>query len=262
MSNFDPNSGARWGQNMAQVGVRTQVDQGLRTYMLGVYNYMMLGLAVTALVAMMVNYFVVAKAPGEAVGMMGSVAITAFGAALYTSALKWVVIFLPLVFVMIFSFALNRLSIPAAQMLFLTFAAAMGLSLASLLLIYTGESVVRAFFITSAAFGGLSLYGYTTQRDLSAMGSFLVMGVIGLVIASLVNMFVQSSALQFGLSCLTVLIFSGLTAYDTQTIRQMYLAGEDYVASSRKSIYAALTLYLDFINIFMALVQLTGTRRD
>jgi FtsH-binding integral membrane protein len=169
---------------------------------------------------------------------------------------------LPFAFIMLFSFKINSLSASSARLLFLAFAAAMGLSLSSLLMVYTGQSVAQAFFITSGAFAGLSLYGYTTKRNLSAMGSFLVMGVWGLVIASLVNLFVQSTMVQFGLNILAVGIFSGLTAYDTQTIRQMYLSSDDYETATKKSVNGALTLYLDFINIFVSLLQLMGDRRN
>jgi FtsH-binding integral membrane protein len=154
------------------------------------------------------------------------------------------------------------MSASSARALFFAFAAAMGLSLSSILLIYTGNSVARAFFITSAAFGGLSVYGYTTKRDLSPMGSFLIMGVIGLVIAGVVNLFVQSSAFQFGLSILSVLIFSGLTAWDTQAIKEMYYESDSYEVATKKSVNGALMLYLDFINIFQSLLFLSGDRNN
>ena len=160
-----------------------------------------------------------------------------------------------------FSFKINTMAASTARTLFFAFAAVMGLSLSSILLIYTGSSIARAFFITSATFGALSLYGYTTKKDLSAMGSFLIMGVIGIIIASIVNLFVQSSMFQFGLSILTVLVFAGLTAWDTQSIKAMYLESDHFEVATKKSINGALMLYLDFINIFMALVQLTGDRR-
>ncbi len=188
--------------------------------------------------------------------------LSSFGAAIYLSPLKWLVILAPLAFVLFFSIRINQMSAASARALFYVFSAAMGLSLSSILLIYTGTSVARAFFITSAAFGGLSLYGYTTKRDLSPIGSFLIMGLIGLVVASLVNLFLQSPAFQYGLSILTVLIFSGLTAWDTQSIKEMYLASDDYEVATKKSVNGALRLYLDFINIMQALLFLTGSRND
>jgi FtsH-binding integral membrane protein len=168
----------------------------------------------------------------------------------------------PVGFVLFFSFRIDRMSAASAKTMFLAFSAVMGLSLSSILLVYTGTSIARAFFITSASFGALSLYGYTTKRDLSAFGSFLVMGLIGLVLASVVNLFVQSSAFQFGISILSVLIFAGLTAWDTQTIKDMYYASDDYEVATKKSVNGALMLYLDFINIFTSLLQLTGQRND
>jgi hypothetical protein len=261
MSDFDRNVSARWGQGVARAG-RAEIDQGLRTYMLGVYNNMIVGLALTGLVALGVNMLSVASDPSMAVAMMGKIPLTAFGAALYGSPLKWVVMLLPLAFVFFFSFRINQLSASAARALFFVFAASIGLSLSAVLLVFTGASVARAFFVTSAAFAGLSVYGYTTRRDLSAFGSFLVMGLIGLIIASLVNLFVQSTAFQFGLSILSVLIFSGLTAWDTQSIKEMYYADDDYETATKKSVNGALMLYLDFINIFQSLLYLTGTRNE
>ena len=255
MSDYDRNA-VRWGQGAAQSRSAT-VDQGLRAYMLGVYNNMIVGLVLTGLVAYGANVLaVVHDATGHITGL------TPLGAALYTSPLKWVVMLAPLAFVFFFSFKLNTLSASSARTLFFVFSAAMGLSISSVLLVYTGASVYRAFFITAAAFGGLSLYGYTTRRDLSPIGSFLIMGVIGLVLAGVVNMFVQSSGFQLALSGLTVLIFAGLTAYDTQAIKEMYFAGDGYEVMTKKSINGALMLYLDFINIFMALLQLTGQRNN
>ena len=168
----------------------------------------------------------------------------------------------PLGFVLFFSFRVNQMSASSARTLFYVFSAVMGLSLSSILLVYTGGSVARAFFITAAAFGGLSLYGYTTKRDLGPMHSFLVMGLIGLIVAGIVNMFVGSSAFQLGLSALTVLIFAGFTAYDTQSIKEMYWASDSHEVATKKSVFGALRLYLDFINIFVALLNLTGSRNN
>jgi FtsH-binding integral membrane protein len=257
MSNFDRNA-APWSRGYTRTGA--DVDQGLRAFMLGVYNNMTIGLALTGLVALGANMLAVSALPTPY--QLGShIYLTSFGAAIYSSPLRWVIMFAPLAFVLFFSFKINTMAASTARTLFFAFAAVMGLSLSSILLIYTGSSIARAFFITSATFGALSLYGYTTKKDLSAMGSFLIMGVIGIVIASIVNLFVQSSAFQFGLSILTVLVFAGLTAWDTQSIKAMYLESDQYEVATKKSINGALMLYLDFINIFMALVQLTGDRR-
>ncbi len=255
MSDYDRNAGLRWGTSAGRAGA-TEIDQGLRSYMLGVYNYMTLGLGVTGLVAYG------AKMLTTTTTVAGKMALTPLGQTLYQSPVKWLVMLAPLAFVFIFSFNIHRMSAAAARNMFIAFAAVMGLSLSTLLLVFTGESVARAFFITAATFGGLSLYGYTTRRDLSAFGSFLVMGVIGLIIASLVNMFVQSSLMQFGLSILSVLIFAGLTAWDTQSIKEMYYASDDYETATKKSVNGALMLYLDFVNIFQSILSLTGSRND
>jgi uncharacterized protein len=261
MSDYDRNPSARWGQGAARIG-RAEIDQGLRSYMLGVYNNMVVGLALTGVVALGVNMLAVTTDPAQAVGHAGHLMLTSFGVALYFSPLHWLVMLLPLAFILFFSFRINRMSASSARTLFFAFAAAMGLSLSSILLIYTGTSIARAFFITAAAFGGLSLYGYTTRRDLRPMGAFMVMGLIGLVIAMLVNLFLHSTGLQFALSFLSVLIFSGLTAWDTQAIKEMYYASDGYEIAVKKSVNGALMLYLDFINIFVALLQLTGGGRN
>jgi FtsH-binding integral membrane protein len=253
--------GAAPGAGLARTEV--QVDQGLRAFMLGVYNNMTMGLAVSALVALGVNMLAVADSPGEAVGRLAGVPLTQFGATLYTTPLMWIVALAPLAFIFFFSFRMDRMSAATARTTFLAFAAVMGASLSTLLIRYTGASVVQVFFITAAAFGGLSLYGYTTQRSLSGMGSFLLMGLIGLIIASLVNIFLASSALQFAISLIGVLIFAGLTAYDTQKLKEMYLYGNyDGEAAAKVSIFGALTLYLDFINMFQFLLALFGQQRS
>jgi FtsH-binding integral membrane protein len=235
-------------QGRVQTG--EMIDQGLRTYMLKVYNLMAVGLAITGLAAYFAFTFAVSD--GQ---------LTAFGAAIYTSPLKWVVIFAPLAMVFFLSFRINKMSVSAAQTTFAVYAALVGLSLSSIFLIYTGQSVVQTFFVTAASFGALSLYGYSTKRDLSAMGSFLMMGLFGLIIASVVNIFLASSAMQFAISVIGVLIFAGLTAYDTQRIKEMYYAADDATTAGRKAIMGALTLYLDFINLFMFLLQFMGDRR-
>jgi FtsH-binding integral membrane protein len=187
--------------------------------------------------------------------------LTSFGNLIFASAFKWVVIFAPLGMVFFLSARINSMSLSGAQIAFWVFAALMGLSLGSIFLVYAHASIARVFFITAASFGALSLYGYTTQRDLSAWGSFLFMGLIGIIIAMLVNLFLASSALQFAISVIGVLIFAGLTAYDTQQIKEMYYAGDDGTVAGRKAVMGALRLYLDFINLFMMLLQLFGDRR-
>jgi len=261
MSDFDRNT-APLGQGAARAGRVAEIDQGLRSYMLGVYNNMVIGLGITGLFAYGVNKLAVTNDASQAVARFGHVLLTQFGEALYLSPLRWLVILAPLAFVLFFSFRINQMTAQAARALFFVFAAAMGLSMSTLVLIYTGSSIARAFFITAGAFGALSLYGYTTPRSLSAMGSFLIMGLFGLIIASVVNLFVHSSAFQFGLCILSVLIFAGLTAWDTQSIKEMYFASDDYQTATKKSVNGALRLYLDFINIFQSLLMLTGSRNN
>jgi FtsH-binding integral membrane protein len=181
---------------------------------------------------------------------------------MFVSPLKWLFILAPLAMVFVISAGINRLQPATAQMLFWVFSALMGISLSSIFLVYTHTSIVRVFFITAATFGALSLYGYTTRRDLGPMGAFMVMGLFGLVIAMLVNLFLQSTGFQFALSILSVLIFSGLTAWDTQAIKAMYFAGDTYEMAHKKSINGALRLYLDFINMFQAILMLTGSQRN
>ncbi len=241
-----------------------QVDEGLRAFMLGVYNNMVLGLGISAMVALGVNMLAVADSPAEAAARLGnSVYLTSFGRTLYTTPLMWVFALAPLAFIFFFSFRMDRMSAASARGTFFAFAAVMGASLSTLLIRYTGASVVQVFFITAAAFGALSLWGYTTNRSLSGMGSFLIMGLVGLILASIVNIFVASSALQFGISVIGVLIFAGLTAYDTQKLKEMYLYGNyDAEAAAKVSVFGALTLYLDFINMFQFLLALVGNRNE
>jgi uncharacterized protein len=227
------------------------IDEGLRAYMLKVYNLMALGLVITGLAAW--GAFQLAVSDGQ---------LTAFGQLIYASAFRWVVIFAPLAMVFFLSFRINNMSVSAAQITFWVYAALVGLSLSTIFLVYTAQSITQTFFVTAAAFGALSLYGYTTRRDLSAMGSFLIMGVFGIIIAMLVNIFLQSSALQFAISVIGVLVFSGLTAYDTQKIKEMYWEGDDVLVAGRKAIMGALRLYLDFINLFMFLLQFLGNNRQ
>jgi uncharacterized protein len=226
------------------------IDQGLRAYMIKVYNLMAMGLVITGLAAW--GAFQFAVQDGQ---------LTAFGTLIYASPFKWVVVLAPLALVFLLGFRIDRMSVSAAQTTFWVYAGLVGLSLSTIFLVYTGTSITQTFFVTAASFGALSLYGYTTRRDLSAFGSFLVMGVFGLVIAMLVNLFLQSSALGFAISAIGVLVFAGLTAYDTQRIKEMYFEGDAEVVAGRKAIMGALRLYLDFINLFMFLLQFLGDRR-
>lgn len=225
------------------------IDEGLRNFMLKIYNYMAGGLSATALVA-----WFVASSP--------AILRLFFMPTGGYSALGWLALFAPLILVFAFGWVLNRGSIKQVQAMFWGYSALMGISLAPIFLVYTGTSIARVFLITAATFGGLSLYGYTTKKDLSGWGSFLVMGVIGLIIASIVNIFLKSTGLSYALSYLTVFIFAGLTAYDTQTLKSMYFASSYHEeAAARGAIAGALSLYLDFINMFMALLRLMGDRR-
>jgi FtsH-binding integral membrane protein len=254
MSDYDRLANARLGAGVARSGA---IDQGLRAYMIGVYNYMMVGLGLTGLVAYGAYKFaVVESATGHIAGL------TPFGEAIYTSPLRWLVIFAPLGLVIAISAGRNSMSVGAARSVFLAFAALIGLSLSTIFVVYTQASIARVFFETAAAFGALSLYGYTTTRSLSAMGSFMAMGLFGLVIASVVNIFLQSTGLQWALSVVGIVVFAGLTAWDTQAIRENYYSGDAYEASEKKAIYGALTLYLDFINMFQFLLSMFGSRRD
>jgi FtsH-binding integral membrane protein len=254
MQPFEQNRYA-WGTTVARTQV--EVDQGLRAFMLGVYNHMVLGLAVTGLVAL--GTYMLATTTG----VNGRTALTPFGQAIYLSPLKWVVMLAPLGFVFFMSFRMEQMASATARTLFLVFAAVMGLSLSSIFVVFTGQSITQVFFITAAAFGALSLYGYTTQRSLSAMGSFLIMGLFGLIIASLVNLFMQSGALQFAISVIGVLIFAGLTAWDTQRLKEMYIYGNmDGETAAKASIFGALSLYLNFINMFQMLLSLFGNRNE
>ena len=237
------------------------IDQGLRAYMLKVYNLMGLGLAITGLAAFGTMMLATTNDPALAVATLGNgKMLTSLGATLYGSALRWVIMLAPLGMVFYLSARVHTMSVSGAQTAFWVFAGLMGLSLSSIFLVYTSASIVQTFFVTAAAFGALSLYGYTTKRDLTAMGTFLIMGVFGLIIAMVVNIFLQSSALQFAISAIGVLIFSGLTAYDTQKIKEMYFDGDDALVSGRKAIMGALTLYLDFINLFSFLLHFMGNR--
>lgn len=245
----------RYGQTVGRADAAV-IDEGLRAYMIRVYNYMASGVAITGIVAYAIySMAVVTGADGTITGL------TPFGTFMYASAFKWVVIFAPLAMVFFLSLRIENMSVGTAQGLFWLFSALMGASISSIFLVYAGESIARVFFITAAAFGALSLWGYTTKKDISGWGSFLFMGLIGIILASLVNLFIGSTALQFAVSVIGVLVFAGLTAYDTQQIKEMYSAQDDGTIAGKKAVMGALRLYLDFINLFMMLLQLFGDRR-
>ena len=244
-------------------GVRTaQIDAGLRTHMNKVYGTMSVGMVITALA----SWAIAGLAVTDAATMYQIGAdkyLTDFGYALYASPLKWLVMFLPLVMVFAFGAMINRLSAAGAQLFFYAFAAAMGVSISWIFTVFTGFSIVQVFLITAIAFAGLSLWGYTTKKDISGWGAFLIMGVIGLLVASIVNIWLASPAIMFAVSAIGVLIFAGLTAYDTQNIKNTYLAHAhhgDQEWLEKAGIMGALNLYLDFINMFMFLLQLFGNR--
>ena len=238
-----PKYGYGWQTGAGRID-RTLVDEGLRRHMLRVYNYMGLGLVVTGLVA-------------YAVGTTPALYVPIF-----STPLKWVVMLAPLAFVLFFSFRMQSMSAAGAQGMFWAFCAVMGLSMASIFLVFTGTSIARTFFIASAMFGTTSLYGYTTKRDLSRFGSFLIMGLIGVVIASLVNIFLASSMLQFVVSIVGILVFVGLTAWDTQSIKERYAENFDAQSQQKLAVFGAFSLYLNFINIFQLLLNFTGQRED
>jgi uncharacterized protein len=261
MSDLDRNYASPFGRAATRADAAT-VDAGLRAYMLRIYNYMVIGLAITGFSALGVYMAAVNNGAAGAAGRVGNTYLTSFGVAMFVSPLKWLFILAPLAMVFVISFGIQRLRPATAQMLFWAFAALMGISLSSIFLVYTHTSIVRVFFITAASFGALSLYGYTTKRDLTGMGSFLIMGLFGVIIASLVNLFLASSMLQFIVSVVGVLVFAGLTAWDTQRLKNEYIygyAGEGDVAE-RSAILGALSLYLNFINLFTLLMQLLGQR--
>lgn len=233
---------ARLSLGTAAVG-QAAVDEGLRAYMLRVYNYMASGVALSGIVAALV-----ASSP-------------ALLQAIYGTGLFWIVILAPFGFLLVLAFGLNRLSVAAVQALFWAFAAVMGAWLSSIFLAYTGTSIVRVFFITTATFAAMSLYGYTTKRDLTGMGNFMLMGLWGIIIASVVNFFLASSALHFAISVIGVLVFVGLTAYDTQKIREMYFEADGADVATKKAVMGALVLYLDFILLMVTLLRLFGERR-
>ena len=252
MSDFDRNVAAR---GFGAAGTAAAIDAGLRAYMLRIYNYMAAGVALTGVVAYLTfNAAVVDTSAAQLV-------LTPFGQTIYGGPLMIALFLGTLGIVFFLSFRINKLQASTALMLFMAYAALLGLMLSSVMLTYTGTSIARTFFISAASFGALSLYGYTTQRDLSPIGSFLIMGLFGLILAMIVNMFLQSSGLGFAISAIGVLIFAGLTAWDTQKIKEMYDSNDDGTVSGRKSVMGALTLYLDFINLFLFMLRFMGDRR-
>jgi len=262
MSDLDRNYASPFGRAAGRTDAAA-VDAGLRAYMLRIYNYMTIGLAITGLAALGVYMAAVTSDPSVGAVRIGSSYLTPFGYAMFVSPLKWVFMLAPLAMVFAISFGINRLRPATAQLLFWIFSALMGISLSSIFLVYTHTSIVRVFFITAATFGALSLYGYTTKRDMSGMGSFLFMGLIGIIIASLVNLFLASSMLQFIVSVVGVLVFAGLTAWDTQRLKNDYIYGyasQGGDIAERAAITGALSLYLNFINLFTLLLQLLGQR--
>jgi len=256
MSDFDRNYAAARGFGADRA---VAIDAGLRAHMIRVYNYMAGGVALTGIVA----WLAYQAAGGDAIQVSGRVVsgLTPFGVAIFQGPLMWILLFAPLGLVFFLSFRISHLQATTARLLFFVYAALLGLSLASIFLVYTHTSLARVFFITAASFGALSMWGYTTQRNLDAMGSFMIMGLFGLIIASLVNIFLASSGLNWAISVLGVLIFAGLTAWDTQKIKEMYSPMDDGTVAGRKAVMGALALYLDFINMFLFLLRLFGDRR-
>lgn len=251
MSDFDRNLAARSGYRTDQVAI----DAGLRAYMIRVYNYMAAGVALTGVVSWLTFSAAVVQ------NSSGQLTLTPFGQAIYSGPLTIILLLGTLGMVFFMSFRINRLQPSTALALFLVYAGLLGLMLSSVFLEYTGASITRTFFISAASFGALSLYGYTTQRDLSPIGSFLIMGLFGLIIAMVVQMFLKSAGLDFAISAIGVLIFAGLTAWDTQRIKEMYSANDDGTVTGRKAVMGALSLYLDFINLFLFMLRFMGNRR-
>ena len=247
------------------VGARAaQIDEGLRAHMNKVYGTMSVGMLITALAAWAIAGLATTTDPNLAVDTMrNGTMLTGLGAAIYTSALKWVVMFAPLAMIFAFGAVMKRASASAAQLFFFVFATLIGVSLSSIFIFYTSYSIVQTFLVTAIAFAGLSLWGYTTKKDISGWGSFLIMGVIGILIASIVNIFLGSPAVMFTISILGILIFAGLTAYDTQNIKNTYLAHAhhgDQEWLDKSAIHGALNLYLDFLNMFQFLLMFMGNQ--
>ena len=257
MADYDRNAYAPYAAGMGRSMSAAQYDAGLRSYMLGIYNHMSIALAISGLVA--IGAFML----GTTTGVNGRLALTPFGQAIWLSPLKWVIMLAPLGFVLLLSFRWERMSYSALLGTFYSFAAIMGLSLSSVFVIYKLGSIAQVFFITAAAFGALSLFGYTTKKDLSGMGKFMLMGLFGLIIASIVNIFMKSGPLQFAINVIGVLVFAGLTAWDTQRLKEEYdVVAGDQTLMQKWSLMGALTLYLNFINMFQMLLALFGVRNE
>jgi FtsH-binding integral membrane protein len=262
MSDLDRNYASPFGRAAGRADAAT-VDAGLRAYMLRIYNYMTIGLAITGLAALGIYMLAVADGSSADAIRIGKLYLTPIGYQIYVGPLKWLFMLAPLGMVFAISAGINKFKPATTQMLFWLFSALMGVSLSSIFLVYTHTSIVRVFFITAASFGALSLFGYTTKRDMTGMGSFLLMGLFGIIIASLVNIFIASSALQFVVSVIGVLVFAGLTAWDTQRLKNDYIYGyasQGGDVAERAAISGALSLYLNFINLFTLLLQLLGQR--
>ncbi|MFN7319886.1 MAG: Bax inhibitor-1/YccA family protein [Methylobacterium sp.] len=257
MADYDRNAYAPYAAGMGRSMSAAQYDAGLRSYMLGIYNHMSIALAISGLVA--IGAFML----GTTTGANGRLALTPFGQAIWLSPLKWVIMLAPLGFVLLLSFRWERMSYSALLGTFYSFAAIMGLSLSSVFVVYKLGSIAQVFFITAAAFGALSLFGYTTKKDLSGMGKFMLMGLFGLIIASIVNIFMKSGPLQFAINVIGVLVFAGLTAWDTQRLKEEYdVVAGDQTLMQKWSLMGALTLYLNFINMFQMLLALFGVRNE
>lgn len=253
--------------NSVRSGVGTQaaaIDQGLRAHMNKVYGTMSVGMLITALAAWAISNLATTGDPANAVAQMGNgTLLTGLGAAIYTSPLRWVIMFAPLLMVFGFGAAANRMSAGGAQILFYAFAALIGLSLSSIFIFYTSFSIVQTFLVTAIAFAGLSLWGYTTKKDISGWGAFLVMGLIGLMVVMVVNIFLGSPALMFAISAIGLLIFAGLTAYDTQNIKNQYVANAhhgDQEWLDKSATFGALNMYLNFLNMFQFLLMFMGSQ--
>ncbi|MBI3434012.1 MAG: Bax inhibitor-1/YccA family protein [Proteobacteria bacterium] len=251
MSDHDRNAAYARGIDVSRSAA---IDAGLRAHMISVYNYMAAGVALTGVAAWLTFSASVESTTGALV-------LTPFGRAMFGGPLFFVILLAPLALVFFLSFRIGHIAVSTARVLFFVYAGLLGLSLASIFLVYTDASITRVFFISAASFGALSLWGYTTQRDLTGMGSFLIMGLFGIIIASVVNMFLKSSGLDWALSVMGVVVFAGLTAWDTQKIKEAYDPMDDGTVGGRKAIMGALSLYLDFINLFLSLLRLMGDRR-
>ena len=256
MSDFDRNAVAGRGGYADRA---VAYDAGLRAHMIRVYNYMASAVGLTGVVA----YLTFQMVGGNSISVVGGQisGLTPLGQFLFGGPFMWVLMLAPLAMVLVLSFGIQRLAAGTALLLFYLYAGILGVSLATIFIVYTANSIANVFFISAAAFGALSLYGYTTKRDLSPMGSFLIMGLFGVIIASLVNIWLKSDAMSFIISIVGVLVFAGLTAWDTQKIKEMYSASDDAQSAGRKAVMGALSLYLDFINLFLMLLRLFGGRR-